>query len=105
MSADNTIVILKTKTEVWKDNKYEPASIFRVEEITNFEHIHRYQEYELYNLGAYLLTTFGKSPKFPTLEEADKYAEELADKIEQEGRYLEYGIEFVDFSQYTLFGD
>ena len=105
MSADNTIVVLKTNTKVWRDNSYELISVFRVEEITNFENIQYYQNSELHNLGAYLLVTFGKSPKFPALEEANKHAEELADKIEQEGRYLEYGIQFVDFSQYTLFGD
>lgn len=106
MSADNTIVVIKTKRTsvenpkgVWKSG--EENHVYRVAHVQAADILDYYKTRELYNLEAYLYDTFKDSPVFHTEEDALEYA----DKLELEYEYVEYGCHLEDLSEYVFWGD
>lgn len=110
MSADNTILIIKTKRTAQEISKgfWAPGVenyVYRVAEVRAAESLDYIEKNQLYNLGAYLFTHFKDSPVFTDEEGADTYAEQLESEIENTQGYVEYGILSVDLSQYVFWGD
>lgn len=105
MSADNAIVVFVTKDShkrecegVWTNMLPEGILAYRVahvQAIDNFEWLERNQ---LYNVGAWMVNTFGDCTPFYTQEEAFKEAERLLSGVE----YVEYGIVKIERLQYNF---
>ena len=117
MSADNSIVIMKTPVANQRQaNRFE----YRVELIGSgfwvandlSNHFSGYYPKTLTDLGIELdwlgdtarnfllkswYPSFKKSPVFTTLEEASDYADEMQDKIEDDGGYVEYDQTHMSF--------
>lgn len=97
MSADNTIVVLGTKrTFIQEGNVYynhgPEHMVYRVAHVQAWDNFDYYQREQHYNLGAYLIDTFGESKVFLDKQEALTYAYELESSI----GYVEYGIQVED---------
>lgn len=105
MSADNTIVVLSTKSK-WKYNsngtkwKVPERNVYRVAHIRAWDNLEWYESNEPHNLGAYLLSEFNKSQIYEKLEEALVVAATLQSCI----GYVEYGIK-IEVLDINLFGD
>jgi hypothetical protein len=104
MSADNGIYILSTvKKSKMEGNfhvKTTPYTVYRVAYTQAIDNFEWYKQYELYNLGAYMLQTWGQSEVYNTYEEALAAASTLAKQYS----YLEYGISDIE-TDLTFFGD
>lgn len=106
MSADNAVVILAT--ERYADERQpgcwtldgKKRIVYRVATVCALENFEYYQEYQLYNLGAYMQACWGGSKVYKSLDEAKARAQEI---LEQTG-YVEYGIQIKKF-QGIFFGD
>lgn len=106
MSADNTILVIKTKRTAYENPKGvwtngQENYVYRVAHVQAADNLGYYKRNELYNLGAYLYDTFKDSPVFHTEETALEYA----DKLELEYGYVEYGCSLEDLSEYVFWGD
>lgn len=106
MSADNTILVIKTKRTaleiakgVWQNGNEN--YVYRVAHVQAADNLSYYKTRELYNLGAYLYDTFKDSPVFHTEEDALAYA----DKLELEYEFVEYGCNLEDLSEYVFWSD
>lgn len=104
MSADNGIYILTTvkssKQEGYSHVKCEPYPVYRVAYAQAIDNFDWYREYQHYNLGAYMLQTWGKSKVYTSYEEAMQAADDLYKQYE----YVEYGISNIE-TEMTFFGD
>lgn len=110
MSADNTILIIKTKRTakeiskgVWQNG--DENYVYRVAEVRNAEQLDYCKHHELHNLGVYLYTNFKDSPVFHEEAAAEAYAEQMESEIENAHGYVEYGIHTEDLSEYVFWGD
>ena len=94
MSADNGIYILETA-----GNK------FRVAETSAIDNLDWHELHQPYNIGAYMLSIWGKSSVYDKVEDACVKAQELYNEI-MEGPYpmVEYGIQRIN-TGYVFFGD
>jgi hypothetical protein len=112
MSADNTIVILATTSSIkqvsgvhFKTRVFEhadpPIVHYRVAHVQNFEDYDWFAKDQPYNVGAWLYNNFKDSPIFTNKDDALVYAREMYHEIE----YVEYGISFLDATQYHLLGE
>ncbi len=108
MSADNCIAILKT-TSSWSRRESgvmlnlfdKPIAHYRVAHVQAIDNFDWYEDNQIYNLGAYIAKTW---PEFPIyLNHND--ALDAALKMEKEIGYTEYGVYFVDASQYHYPGE
>jgi hypothetical protein len=106
MSADNGIYILstirnrrETSQGCWGE-RFEHR-VYRVAHAQAIDNFQWYKDHEPYNIGAYMVDTWGKSVVYTSAEDALHAAEELAKTIE----YLEYGIVSITNTQYVFYGD
>lgn len=111
MSADNTVIILHTKEQFvaeginadgtpycWKNLFEKRIDAYRVAHVQGFDNFDWYKENQLYMVGHYLIEIFGHSKIFYDYEEARTEAEKIYDSKE----YVEYGISFVDATEFDL---
>lgn len=110
MSADNTILIIKTKRtakEIVKGGWAPDVEnyVYRVAEVQAAENLDYIKQNQLYNLGAYLFANFKDSPVFTCEEDAETRAGQLESEIENSFGYVEYGIRTEDLSEYVFWGD
>ena len=110
MSADNTILIIKTKRTAQEIVKSDRALdvenyVYRVAEVQAAENLDHIKQDQLYNLGAYLFANFKDSPVFTREEDAETYAKRLESRIENSYGYVQYGIRVEDLSEYVFWGD
>lgn len=106
MSADNGIYILSTirnrrETSPGCWERGEQHRVYRVAHAQAIDNFEWYENNEPYNLGAYMVETWGKSLVYTTFEAALHAAEELAKTID----YLEYGVTAMTNRQYVFYGD
>lgn len=106
MSADNGIYILKTKRTAlenpkgtWTNNR--PNDVWRIAYTSAIDNFDYYKNKAIHNLGAYMFDTWGRSPVYDSADAALGAAKEMADKIDP----TEYGINFIDASEYVFYGD
>lgn len=104
MSADNTIIILGTKSK-WKhkgDTSYQvpERKVYRVAHVQTWDNYYWYQENEPYNVGAFLYSVFKHSVVHESLEDANNEAFELYNNV----GYVEYGIQVVE-TDYVFYSD
>jgi len=105
VSADNTIVILQTWSNVeWLDGYackcVEPYKVWRVAHVQAWDNFEWFKENQPYNVGAFLDNIFGKCKKHKTLDAALVEANNLYEEI----GYVEYGIQVVN-TDYYLYGE
>ncbi len=106
MSADNGIYVLctsrtarETSPGTWINR--DPNVVYRVAYTQAADNFNWFETNRPYNLGAYMVDVWGKSPVFADPVEANDYAETLA----RQYSYLEYGIVQIDARQYVFYGD
>ena len=105
MSADNAVVIIKTKrTAKYHGNGYwemqKPNYVYRLAEMQAVDQLDWVEQNQLYNFGALLKDVFGSSEVYEMLDEAMDKA-----NIMLKNDYYEYGACFRDYSSYIFFGD
>lgn len=103
MSADNTIIILKTMDTYKREgNCFIPLrgteiEAFRVAEITSADDILVLEEKkELLQLGVNLDRSFGNAPVWYDRDSAWRHARKLADMCKRQKQIVEYGIQEYD---------
>lgn len=106
MSADNGIYVIKTKRTAMEGPKGHWTNrvenfVFRIAHVQAIDNLEHYKQKEQYNLGAYMKDVWGASDVFTNVADASVAAHKLADSIE----YLEYGVNFIDMSDYIFYGD
>lgn len=104
MGADSGIYILRTlrttiDNEGWVE-RCEPYPVWRVAYAHAIDNFFYYQQEQPYNLGAYMLEVWGKSPVFTSLPEAQAMAEQVLKKIKR----ADYGISVID-TDYHFYTD
>jgi hypothetical protein len=105
MSADNWIYILHTKDTFkqewdWSTNQFDnPIDAYRVVHTQAIDNYGWYVENELYNLWAYLYSEWWDCKVFYSLEEAQKEANKISNKI----WYTEYWTSIIDATKYNFF--
>lgn len=111
MSADNCIAILHTK-ERFKATQFDEHGVaygwtnmfenkidtWRVTHTQGIDSFDWYKENQLYMLGHYMHNVWDKSKIFYDETAAKEYARKLEDEIE----YTEYGIVYVDATEFDL---
>jgi hypothetical protein len=105
MSADNGIYILITSSS-WKREgnamiQVPSRPVYRVAQAQAIENFDWLEVYQPYNLGAYMVDIWGKSPVYEQKSQAMAASAEMAEGIE----VLEYGISFIHRPQYTFYND
>lgn len=110
MSADNCVAILHTrerfqatafengKPYAWRNLFDNPVDTWRVAHTQAIENFDWYRDNQLYMLGHYMISVWGKSEIFYNLEDARAYARRLCDSID----FVEYGIVEVDARDFDL---
>lgn len=98
MSADNGVYILSTISD-WKkereggySKREMPIRVYRVAYASAIDNFDWYKANQIYNLGWYMESVWGKSPVYEKQEEAVLAAHLLASKID----LLEYGVSSID---------
>ncbi len=106
MSADNGIYILRTVRNRFDVDEQTgqrvkiPYYVYRVAEAFAMDNFEWYEKKQPYNLGAFMLSIWGESDVFTTLESAFEYAH----KLEANVSILEYGVSVIE-TEYIFFGD
>lgn len=105
MSADNGVYVLRTirsykETSQGCWERVQPYYVYRVAAVSAIDNFDYYKENKLYNLGAYMVVTWGNSPIFDDQDKAMQYAHAL-EKILP---VCEYGVCSID-TDYTFYGD
>jgi hypothetical protein len=106
MSTDNGIYILRTVRNRFDVDEQTgqraklPYYVYRVAEAHAMDNFKWYEKNQPYNLGAFMLSIWGESDVFTTLESALEYAH----KLEADFPILEYGISVIE-TEYFFFGD
>jgi len=93
MSADNGIYILVTKSS-------DGSSVYRVAYASAIDDLNWYMNSEPYNVGAYLVRTWGESEVYQTETDAMGHALRLSGLVPS----TEYGVRFIK-TDYVFFGD
>ena len=104
MSADNTIIVLGTKSS-WKregltNYRVPERTVYRVGHVQAWDNYDWYCENQPYNLGAYLHSIF----KDCIVHEDRQQAMNLAYKMQELIGYVEYGIQVVE-TDLVFYGD
>ena len=105
MSADNAVVIIKTKrTAKYHGNGYwemqKPNYVYRLAEMQAVDQLDWVEQNQIYNFGALLKDVFGSSFVYESFNEVIKKADELLSND-----YYEHGIVRKDYSNYIFYGD
>ena len=112
MSSDNGVYILETKDSFRQERTEnfivskpleEPIQAYRVAECAGeVDNLSYARDQELYLLGLYMHLSFGESEVFYDRMEALAKADSISKEILEEGRFLEYGIAFLNFNQFSF---
>lgn len=104
MSADNTVVVLRTKRKFLQQGHVfvngNPHYVWRVAHVQAFDNYDWFEENQSYNLGAYLKDVFGSCVVFESEEKALMSAHALVEAI----GFVEYGVQLKN-TEFVLYGD
>lgn len=105
MSADNGVYILKTKRTALEKPQGRWTMgvenyVYRVSVVSAIDNLDYYMHQKTYNLGAYMHEAWGKSMVYSDEKDAMMHA----NKIDKD-YCTEYGVCFVDMSEYIFYGD
>jgi len=104
MSADNGIYILVTKDQHRRVNEYTTINTFtgieayRVAHAQAIDNLEWYEDNQPYNVGYFLHAIWGDSEVFYSADEAYAKAKEILKDV----GYTEYGIGFIERTQYRF---
>lgn len=108
MSADNCIAVISTTSSFRRpdENSYvnlcEGTQVhYRVAHAQAIENFDWYKEKQPYNVGAYIKGVWPDWPVYTTKEAAKAAAREMEDEV----GYTEYGIIWIDATEYHYMGE